>query len=237
MKSQEEKEQNIQYLNSLLPKHDSGFFLDIDNRKIHYDNNPMLSTVGTKLALTKEHILELKKCSEDYIYFIENYIKISTLDEGEQYPTLRKYQKNIIQQYTKERFNLFMAGRQSSKSITTLLYILWKLCFKPNTVVGICAHKYSMAYENLQRLKNMYVSIPLWLKPSVQSWNKTSFSNELGSKVYISATTEDSFRGLSINLLFIDECVSGDTVITVRNKKTGIIENITIEELYNRIDY
>lgn len=31
------------------------------------------------------------------------------------------------------------------------------------------------------------------------------------------------------------ECVRGDTVVAVRNKETGLIENITITELYNRV--
>jgi hypothetical protein len=31
------------------------------------------------------------------------------------------------------------------------------------------------------------------------------------------------------------ECVYGDTIITVRSKKTGEIENLTIEELYNKL--
>ena len=45
---------------------------------------------------------------------------------------------------------------------------------------------------------------------------------------------ENSFRGFSISLLCVDECISGDSIITIRNKKTGQIENITVKEFYER---
>ncbi len=235
MDIQKIKDDKIEYLNNLLPKNENGYYLDINNKKVSYDNNPLLANLYTKLPLTEEHILEIQKCSSDIIYFIENYVKIRSLDEGLVYPDLRDYQKDLINQYYENRFNVVLAGRQSGKSITTILFILWKLCFCPDTIVGICANKFSMAAENLQRLMEMYSDLPIWLKPSVKVFNKESFANEIGCKAYISATTSDAFRGLSINLIFIDECVSGDTKITVRNKKTGIIEELTMEELYNRI--
>ncbi|WGA02347.1 putative large terminase [Campylobacter phage vB_Cj_QDYZ] len=232
---QQLKDDKIRYLNKLLPQDENGYFLDISNQKVSYGNNPQLSYINTKLPLKEEHIIEIQKCSTDIIYFVESYVKIRSLDEGLVYPDLRDYQKELIQQYYENRFNIVLAGRQSGKSVTTLLYILWKLCFCPDTIVGICANKFTMAAENLQRLMDMYADLPIWLKPSVKVYNKESFVNEIGCKAYISATTPDAFRGLSINLIFIDECVAGDTKITVRNKKTGVIEDITMEELYNRI--
>ena len=47
-----------------------------------YLGNPNLKKVNTPVEFTKENIIEYKKCEEDPIYFMENYMKIVSLDEG-----------------------------------------------------------------------------------------------------------------------------------------------------------
>ena len=39
----------------------------------------------------------------------------------------------------------------------------------------------------------------------------------------------------AVSLLVLDECVTGDTTIVVRDKETGEIEDITIKEFADRI--
>jgi len=41
---------------------------------------------------------------------------------------------------------------------------------------------------------------------------------------------------ISHNCIFIDECIGGNSFITVRNKKTGEIKQLTMEEFYNQVD-
>jgi hypothetical protein len=59
---------------------------------------------------------------------------------------------------------------------------------------------------------------------------KIVFDNS--SKIESTTTTPDSGRGKSISLLY---CLAGDTDVTVRNKVTGEIENITLQELHKRL--
>lgn len=39
------------------------------------------------------------------------------------------------------------------------------------------------------------------------------------------------------SIICVDECISGDSIITIRNKTTGEIENITVKEFYERQNY
>ena len=48
----------------------------------HYLGNPLLKKANQSLEFTEEQILEIQKCMEDPQYFVENYIKIVSLDKG-----------------------------------------------------------------------------------------------------------------------------------------------------------
>lgn len=216
-----------------LPKDDNGFTLDINGNPVHFKGDSSLSYRQPKLPVTEKHIEEIRKCINSPIYFIETYTKIRSLDKGIITPKLRPYQIRILNALVENRFVLVMAGRQTGKSITTILYLLWKFTFCPDSVIGICANKEAMAKENLDRLASMYRDLPIWLKPSVNSFNKKSLSNDISSKVYISATTESAFRGLGLSILWNDECISRDTKVTIKDNLTNEIKEVTIEQLYN----
>jgi hypothetical protein len=60
-----------------------------------------------------------------------------------------------------------------------------------------------------------------------------------GSKIGISTTTGTAGRGMSANLLFVDEadwieCVEGSVLVDIKNKKTQEVKKITIEDLYKK---
>ena len=86
------KLEKIEYLNSLLPKNDEGFYLDVYGKKQSYNGNNQLIHKDIALPLREEHIIEIQKCSNDIIYFIENYCRIISLDKGLVFPELRDYQ-------------------------------------------------------------------------------------------------------------------------------------------------
>ena len=48
----------------------------------HYLGNPHLKRVNMPMQLTEDQVREFIKCSQNPIYFIENYVKIITLDKG-----------------------------------------------------------------------------------------------------------------------------------------------------------
>jgi hypothetical protein len=63
----------------------------------------------------------------------------------------------------------------------------------------------------------------------VAEWNKGRIQLGNKSRVISAAASTSSVRGQSVN------CIDINTMITVKNKKTGEIENITVEELERRL--
>ena len=61
---------------------------------------------------------------EDPIYFIKNYIKIVSLDEGLVPFKLYDFQENIVETIHNDRFTICKMPRQSGKSTTMVSYIL-----------------------------------------------------------------------------------------------------------------
>ena len=170
-----------------------------------YHGNPNLKPVGYQHEYTKEELNEFAKCSVDYIYFIETYCKIITLDGGLVPFTLYEYQKKILDVIHNNRKVIEMLPRQHGKTATSAAYILWYTLFQENKTVAIIANKGAAAREVLDRYQIMYESIPLWMQQGVLIWNKGNIQLENGCKVFTSATTASAIRGRAINFLYIDE--------------------------------
>lgn len=198
-----------------------------------YQGNTNLKKVGEKINWTPKLLKEYKRCSEDIIYFAENYYKIVHIDFGLVQIPLCDYQKDLLRQYVDERYSVVLQSRQSFKTTSTAIFILWFMLFQEHKTVAILANKGATAREILSRIQLAYEHLPKWLQQGVHSWNKGSFDLENGSKIIASATSSSAIRGMSLALCYIDECISGDSMVTVKNKITGEIKKISIEELYN----
>jgi len=118
---------------------------------------------------------------------------------------LRGYQDRLIEHYNSNRFNIVLASRQSGKSITSCAYLLWFLLFNPEVTVAVLANKGAIAREMIARMVTMLESVPFFLQPGVKILNKGSIEFANDSKVVAAATSSSSIRGLSINLLYLDE--------------------------------
>jgi hypothetical protein len=70
-----------------------------------------------------------------------------------------------------------------------------------------------------------YEKLPNYLKPGVIEYGKTSLSLANGSSIGISTTSSDAGRGDSVN------CITGDSIVTIRNRETGEIQRLPISEL------
>ena len=104
--------------------------------------------------------------------------------------------------------NLFLCGKSLIPTHNTTLltiYTLWLLCFSNDQRVVIVANKEATAIEIFKRVRLAYEELPPWLKPGVVEYGKTSMKLANGSESSISTTTGSAARGLSINLLILDE--------------------------------
>ena len=171
----------------------------------HYLGNPLLKKYNVPVEWTKEQILEYQKCMEEPLHFIQNYIKIVSLDEGLIPFKMFPFQKDMIGTIHNNRFTICKMPRQSGKSTTLVSYILHYILFNPNMNVAILANKASTARDILSRLQLAYENLPKWLQQGVMSWNKGSLDLENGSRVVASSTSSSAVRGGSYNMIFLDE--------------------------------
>ena len=103
------------------------------------------------------------------------------------------------------RFNIAKLPRQSGKSTVVTAYLLWYIIFNDNVNVAILANKAATAREMLQRLQLSYENLPNWLQQGVVNWNRGSLELENGSKIMAASTSASAVRGMSFNIIFLDE--------------------------------
>lgn len=327
---------------------DDNFYLDAYGKKIFFMGDRNLKKAYTSMKLDPIHVEEIKKCSEDLNYFMDNYIKIRT-KKGYDFPELREYQQKFIKVLNSDNESILaMLGRQcvtedtvittergnitikelfsescripplnheftdsgtvdarvltplgfkkiefihktkpfkkylirtenglalecgekhaviadngdevyardclhrtvrtvygnskvvectdcncseamydisikegtelyysngilshnSGKSVTVAIFLVWHFNFNHKLNAGICANLRALAMEFLNNIKEMFYTIPMWMRQGVTAWTKTSIESELKMRILTSAPGADAFRGFSISLLVMDE--------------------------------
>ena len=89
-------------------------FTDYTNAR-GYNGNMLLKRVNQKVDWTPELIEEWLKCSEDPVYFVSNYMKIITLNEGLKNFEPWEYQKGMINSFRENRYTIVTTARQAGK--------------------------------------------------------------------------------------------------------------------------
>jgi len=170
-----------------------------------YLGNPNLKKANTQIEFTQEQIEEYIKCKNDPVYFAKNYVKIVTLDAGLQPFKMYDFQEKLVRNFHENRFNICKMPRQTGKSTTVVSFLLHYAVFNDSVNIGILANKASTARELLSRLQIAYENLPKWMQQGILSWNKGSLELENGSKILAASTSASAVRGMSFNILFLDE--------------------------------
>ena len=177
----------------------------IKNSELGYLGNPSVKRDGVESEFSKKEVLEYKKCMESPTYFARTYVKVISLDEGLVPFDLYPYQEKMFHHFTNNRFSIVLACRQSGKSISSVVYLLWYAIFHPEKNIAILANKGATAREMLARITLALENLPFFLQPGCKALNKGSIEFSNNSKIIAAATSGNSIRGLSINLLMLDE--------------------------------
>lgn len=77
--------------------------------------------------------------------------------------------------------------------------------FNADSTILVAAHKYSGAQEIMSRIRYMYESCPDHIRTGATAYNKGSIEFDNGSRIIAQATTENTGRGLSLTLVYLDE--------------------------------
>ncbi len=175
------------------------------NQSETYLGNVNVKRDGVVQEWTQDLVKEYAKCMNDPIYFAENYCKVISLDQGLVPFLLYPYQRKMFEAFNEHRFNIVLACRQSGKSISACAYLLWFALFNSEKTVAVLANKGATAREMLSRITLMLENIPFFLQPGTKALNKGSIEFSNNSRVLAAATSGSSIRGLSVNLLYLDE--------------------------------
>lgn len=143
-----------------------------------------------------ELVTSAKSCS----YFVRNHVIRQPLTD------------NQLEWLEHDKGYKFMnGGRRTYRTSTMLAKALWCLCFKPNSQVLYTAPRQFMVDEARYQFSNMLHGLPAYLRPELLIDNKNSVQAAFGSTVRFQAMTRNSSRGLSIDLVLLDNTSHADT--------------------------
>lgn len=180
-------------------------FKNRNDRRTRYMGDPDLRRAKTSLKMTTEMAREWRRCRDDIVYFVKNYMRIVHVDHGMVLFKLWHFQERMLRNMEENRFFVSKCPRQVGKSITTAAFILHYMVFNKDKNIGILANKASTSAEILDRVKKAFRYLPDFLQPGAEEWNKTSIKLDNGCQVSSHATSSSSVRGQSFSMLFIDE--------------------------------
>ena len=89
-----------------------------------YLGNPNLKRVNVPQEFSEENIIEYNKCSKDPLYFIENFVRIVSLDHGLVPFDMYDFQRDMVNSMHNNRFTIHKLPRQSGKSTIIISYLL-----------------------------------------------------------------------------------------------------------------
>lgn len=170
-----------------------------------YLGNINVKRDGVQQQWTEEQVVEYAKCMKDPSYFARTYVKIISLDKGLVNFDLYPYQEKMFDHFNGNRFSIVLACRQSGKSISSVVYLLWYAIFHPEKTIAVLANKGATAREMLARVTLALENLPFFLQPGCRALNKGSIEFSNNSRIIAAATSGSSIRGMSVNLLFLDE--------------------------------
>lgn len=171
---------------------------------IKEDDYHKIKRPGKVIEYTPEMIEELEKCENDPIYFMENYFYIVSKG-GEILFKPYPYQVEMVKNFQEHTNNVMLTARQMGKTTVAAAYILWYAMFNPTKTVLLLGNVLSTAKEIMERIQFAYEMCPDFIRDGVEKYNVQSITFENKSRIIARATTPSAARGLSVNLLYLDE--------------------------------
>lgn len=192
-------------VNKILEDHENGL-IDIKHLKNSpfKDNDPDWKKANIVYEYTAEEIVELKKCQQDVVYFAEKYCQIMT-ETGVRNIDLLDYQKDVVKNFDRERFNILMASRQVGKTWCSAIFIAWYLVFNFDKNALIVADNAATTKEVIDKIKTIFENMPFFIKPGCLNNAVMSLKFDNGCRLIGRSTTKKTGIGFNIHLLYIDE--------------------------------
>lgn len=152
---------------------------------------------------TPEEIEDWMRCKNDKVYFGNKcYLKTP---EGVQQVTMRDYQEEYLHLCQEYNWMIWLAARQSGKSVTTGVDMLHELLFDIDRAALIVSKSGQHGIDLLKKIKDMYRFLPWHLKAGINIWNVHEISFDNNSSVKTLAPSTEAGVGDTVNFLLLDE--------------------------------
>ena len=225
---------SIKTLNDIEIKSDIGY-VPLKNimKTISYDVYVVSFTDGSIIECADNHILirddesevfAIDLVSGDKLKSINGFLTVVDVVKTDRCEQMYDFQMEYHHKF-------YSNGVLSHNTTVVAAYLVHQMIFNEDYSIAVLANKMDSSREILSRMKLMYEELPWFLQVGVKTWNKGMIELDNKSKVLSAAASSSSIRGKSIN------CVNINTLITVKNKHTGEIEKITIDELDMRLQH
>lgn len=183
-------------------EYDSDFY-QLDNFQLQIDPDETLDQINTYDQERQEQ--EIYKCTQSFSYFCHKYIKILHPTKGLVPFIIFNYQKRVIQDYDKNRFNIISKFRQGGLTTVTLLYGLYKALFTLDFSMMLISKSDREAVEAGYIADRAVENLPVWLAPKKDGkWNDhlKQVTETGGSLRFYSP---EAARGKSVAFICLDE--------------------------------
>ncbi len=185
-------------------KLNNGFLLSRADNPFHE------GTIGLRkdkvtFRISPTELQEYIKCKADVHHFAENYCWVKG-EKGEPVRlVLRDYQKDILDKFHNNRFNILMASRQIGKTICSSIMLLHFVLFNNNKNALVTANKLDTAIEVLDKIREIYQRLPFFLQAGIVNWSMKTIVFENKSRIKGFATTKTASIGQAADFLYLDE--------------------------------
>ena len=160
--------------------------------------------------LTREELEILAKVPND-VFLFSLFCYVIHPVRGKVRFELYPYQKSVLYQFVKERFNILLKFRQAGITELISMYCLWLAMYHPNKKINLISIKDTTAKKVLKKIKFMYKNLPWYLQTPIINGRAGEFGSasmiefDNGSFIESIPTSSEAGRSESLSLLVIDE--------------------------------
>ena len=196
----------------ILIETDTGFF---NSRNIYktqpYKVYEIVLSDKTKIECADNHILykyEQDELVETYVKYLCPNDYISTKYGPKQIKNIYKYTHKLMMydlSIQSQNHRYYTNDILSHNTTTTIAFLVWYLIFHMDRNCAILANKMATTTEIVNKVKDVFIGLPFFLKPGVININETKLKLDNGCFLFSQATTASAAIGTTVHCLYVDE--------------------------------
>jgi hypothetical protein len=164
----------------------------------YFKNNHNLRSPDILFEYTEEEIIEYSKAKKDILYF--HYLSQKSKKNK---LTLYKFQEDLLKSSQKNKFNLVTNSHQSGMGYMLAIKALYSAFSKCDFNTLILTNSVEGGKRILELLKDIYQTLPFFMKPGIRVWNKSNITFDNGSRIICTTPNDISF-GIGYQNVIVD---------------------------------